>query len=232
MANEAATATNGQGFDPPRLTQPSKVNLVLEAVRRGILHGELRPGEPLSLAELSAKFGISPGPLREALRRLEGEGLVELRPARTAVVAQIDAQDLRDIYRLRISIEGDLAALVARRYSDSQIAQLEVLLGKLDYPDGDLQALGEHHTAFHRALLEPAASAWDWRVLELLWTASGRYLMLLFEQIWDLDGADAMRRSHQPMVDAAAARSPRALRRAVVEHLESGLVILGDALDS
>ena len=53
-------------FEPTRLTQPSKVELVLEAVRRGILRGELRPGEPLSLARLSGKFGISPGPLREA----------------------------------------------------------------------------------------------------------------------------------------------------------------------
>ena len=231
MAKKAEAPTRRQGFDPPRLAQPSKVELVLEAVRHGILNGELQPGEPLSLAELSAKFGISPGPLREALRRLEGEGLVELRPARTAVVAQIDADDLRDIYRLRISIEGDLAALAARRYSDAQIAHLEDLLGRLNYADGDQQALGENHTEFHRALLEPVASAWDWRILDLLWAASGRYLMLLFGQLRELQGGDAMRRSHQPLVDAAAARSSRDLRRALVEHLESGVELLTDALD-
>jgi len=217
-------------FEPRPLTQPSKVELVLEEVRRGILAGHLRPGEPLSIAELSAKFGISPGPLREALRRLDGEGLVQLRPARSAIVAAINVQDLRDIYRLRISIEGDLAALAAKRYSDEQLARLAELQQQLELTPGGQERLSEHHDAFHRVLLEPVASEWDWRVLGTLWLASGRYLMLLFEQLRQQQGRDGLRTSHLPLVEAASRRSARDLRRALTEHYEEGLARLSAAL--
>jgi DNA-binding GntR family transcriptional regulator len=219
-------------FEPPRLSQPSKVELVLEAVRRGILRGELRPGAPLSLTGLSGQFGISPGPLREALRRLEGEGLVELRPSRSAIVAPIDAKDLREIYRLRISIEGDLVAASARLYTDEQLARMTALLDALEYSGSEQEEIAERHTEFHRLLLAPAASAWDWRILDTLWAASGRYLMLLFEQLREQQGAEGLRRSHAPLVEAAHRHAARDLRRALTEHLEEGVERLTAALDA
>lgn len=217
-------------FEPRPLAQPSKVELVLTEVRRGILEGYLRPGEPLSIAELSAQFGISPGPLREALRRLDGEGLIQLRPARSAIVAEISAPDLRDIYRLRISIEGDLVSLAAKRYSDEQLARLAELQESLELVQGGQETLSQHHDAFHRLLLEPAASEWDWRILDTLWMASGRYLMLLFEQLREQQGAEGLVVSHRPLVEAAARRSPRDLRRALTEHLQEGVERLSAAL--
>ena len=87
----------------------SAVDLVTAEIRRAVLTGALPPGEQFSIRELARQLGVSHIPIREALRRLEGQGLVILTQARSAAVAPLSEADVTAIYRLRLRIEPDLA---------------------------------------------------------------------------------------------------------------------------
>lgn len=213
-----------------KLQQQSMVDLVLEKIHGEILDGTLPGGTELSITELSGRFGVSHIPVREALRRLESDGLIQLRRARTAIVAPVSVDDLRQLYRLRASIEGDLALLVAGQHTEQQLERLRSLLDELTFTeDGDLREGA--HAEFHSLLMEPAASTWDWRVLDVLWSASERYLALLIRKARLQEGPYGVRDLHLPLFEAACAGDPDQLRRAVVEHLDSGVVLLNQMLD-
>ncbi|MEQ3550040.1 GntR family transcriptional regulator [Pseudonocardia nematodicida] len=88
-----------------RIEQRSLVTLVHEEIRREILAGELEPGERLVEERLTERFGVSRPPLREALRLLEGDGLITIRPRRGAVVTTLDEQDVVEVMVLRLGLE-------------------------------------------------------------------------------------------------------------------------------
>ena len=89
------------------VAQESTVDRVTVELPRSILAGTLRPGEPFSITDISEQLGVSHIPVREALRRLEGQGLVQLRAGRSAIVAPLDEEELRSVYRLRRLLEAD-----------------------------------------------------------------------------------------------------------------------------
>jgi len=185
------------------VSQRSIVELVIEEVRRSILDGSLAPGAPVSIAELAARLGVSHIPVREGLRRLEGEGLVELRPGRSAVVAPLSAGDLESVLRLRGLLEADAFTRSLPLYVRA---------------DDDAEALSTRHTEFHRLLVRPGATAWDLRLLDLLWQAHARYLQAALAR--SLAGApNALRDGHAALLAAARERSARGARRAMAEHL-------------
>jgi DNA-binding GntR family transcriptional regulator len=113
------------GIAPISPATQSLVDRVSHAVRRAILEGQLRPGEALSISDLAGDLGVSHSPVREALQRLSGQGLIVLRPARTAIVAPLELEDLREIYRLRELLEVDAAARSAPRMTATELAILE-----------------------------------------------------------------------------------------------------------
>ena len=83
------------------IAHQSLVDRVTDELHRAILNGDIQPGSAVSIVELCEQFDVSHIPVREALRRLESEGLVSLRPGRSALVASLSPEDLADIYRLR-----------------------------------------------------------------------------------------------------------------------------------
>ena len=92
----------------PRGPAPSNVDLALEAVREAIVGGRLRPGERIKEVPLAAELGFSRAPVRDAFRLLERDGLVELVPNRGAIVPELRAVDVLEVYALRASL-GTLA---------------------------------------------------------------------------------------------------------------------------
>ena len=101
------------------------MDLVLHEIRRSILSGELPPGQPFTVPMLTEQLGVSHVPVREALRQLEAQGLITLSPSRSATVTPLDPNDLRFIYRLRATVEPELAALSAPGRTDAQIDELD-----------------------------------------------------------------------------------------------------------
>lgn len=121
------------------------------------MSGRYRPGERLVEDKLAADFGVSRNPVRESLRTLEAEGLVEIRPRRGAFVATLSDEEVRELIELRASLEGLGAGLAARRRSAELSAQIEDLLQRGDTAaarqDGEVlvQLNHEYHTLLAKA---------------------------------------------------------------------------------
>lgn len=200
----------------------SAVDLVISEIRRSILTGALPPGERFSVRELARQLGVSHIPIREALRRLEGEGLVLLHQGRSAQVASLSVPDLDAIYRLRLRLEPALAADAAPLHTDGTVAELATLLDRMD--DVDPEVAWQAHTDFHFAIVQPAATAWDERVLRTMWTAAERYTHLVFDYANISDGErEARHARHGVLLDAVRAGEGADLATALEEHLVANL---------
>jgi DNA-binding GntR family transcriptional regulator len=130
----------------------SLVDQVRDSIRAAITAGRLDPGERLREIPLSKHFGVSTTPVREALRRLESEGLVQVQPRRGAVVTALEDTVVSDLYDLRLLLEVEGARLAAAR-PDLDLADVYALLGELErlVHVGDA-AFAEVDVRFHRAI--------------------------------------------------------------------------------
>jgi DNA-binding GntR family transcriptional regulator len=196
----------------------SAVDLVTAEIRRAILTGALPAGEQFSIRELASQLGVSHIPIREALRRLEGQGLILLKQARSAEVASLTTEDLEAIYALRLKIEPQLAAQAVPLQTDADIVRLTALLEASRGFDPE-SAWGAHHD-FHAALIAPAATEWDERILETLWTAAERYTHLVFDPTRITDEERSRRYDrHAALLQAVIDRNPPQMQAALVHHL-------------
>ena len=96
----------------------SVVEFTISAIRNGIRDGRFVPGQRLVVADLTSALGVSAGPLREAIRRLSGENLIDIVPNCGAMVRKLDQRDLAEIYQLREAVEGLAAELAARNIGE------------------------------------------------------------------------------------------------------------------
>ena len=102
-------------------------DVVFENLREAILEGKLKPGQRLMEVQLAEQLGVSRTPIREAIRKLELEGLVVMLPRKGAYVANMSFKDLIDVLEIRASLEGLAASLAAERRRDEDIEELEKL---------------------------------------------------------------------------------------------------------
>lgn len=206
-------------------------DLVTAELRRSILSGALPPGKRFSLRGLATMLDVSFIPVREALRNLESEGLVVIRPGRSAIIAPIDLDDLHAIYRLRRLIEPDLARRSCTLISDVELNRLEGQAADFGDPERSMDTIYDAHRDFHLALFAPAATAWDTRTLTTLWRAAERYIRIGFGLL-DPDPEEHHRRqrAHESLVNVYRHRDPDAAARAVDEHLDHNEEIARAAL--
>ena len=213
------------------VTSKSVVDEVTDEIARSIRSGALRPGQEFSLREIAGQLGVSFIPVREALRRLEGQGLLVTRRNRSAIVAPLDAADLHAIYRLRRQIEPDLAAASCRVLTEADYDRLEAFAELFADESLGIDDIYDAHHDFHTELLRPAATAWDLRILDTLWRAAERYVRVAFGRL-DPDPAEHRRRAavHTDIVDTFRKRDARAVRRAVLHHLDDNEQIAKSAI--
>ncbi|MGW1202291.1 GntR family transcriptional regulator [Streptomyces cyaneofuscatus] len=213
------------------ITSRSVVDQATDELRRSILAGTLAPGGEYSLRELAGMLEISFIPIREALRSLESEGLVIMRPGRSAVVAPLDLEDLHGIYRLRRTLEPEIARRSCRLLTDEELDRLDAQALDFGAREHGMADIYDGHHDFHLALLAPAATAWDIRLLTTLWRAGERYIRIGFGQL-DPDPAEHERRgkAHTGLVAAFRTRDPDTVAAAVEEHLARNEKIAVSAL--
>lgn len=198
----------------------SAVDLVTTEIRRAVLTGTLPPGQHFSIRDLAGQLGVSHIPVREALRRLEAQGLVILRQARSAAVAPLTVSDLESIYRLRYVVEVPLAVASVGRASTEHARTLADLLEASRHRDPDVA--WQAHYDFHAALVHPAATAWDERVLHTMWTAAERYTHLVFDPTRITEDERSRRHdTHVALLDAALGSDPTAMASALTAHLRA-----------
>jgi DNA-binding GntR family transcriptional regulator len=200
---------------------PSIVEMAAQELRRAIVDGSLRPGSAMPIAELSSRLAVSHIPIREALKRLESEGLVRLPRGRAAIVTELSRADLADVLHVRALIEAELAAAAAARYTPSDLRAIAIAWDALRPPPEGTSAsdLISRDRAFHDALLHPARTPWTGRILDAVRPATDRYLHLLLSA----GGTPASwpQEHHDALLRAARERSPSAARDAVHGHLSA-----------
>ena len=193
---------------------------VTNEIRRSILAGTLPPGQSLSLRRLADQLGVSFIPVRDALRVLEAEGLVVNPPGRSASVAPLDLEEFHAIYRVRRTLEPDLARRSVPQLEHAELDRLYQAAAEFGGVERSMDDIYDDHRAFHLALLAPAASAWDIRILMMTWRASERYVRIGFGLL-DPDPRehDRRREAHQLLVDEFRKRDPQVAARALDDHL-------------
>jgi DNA-binding GntR family transcriptional regulator len=140
---------------PQPIARRTLPELVLERVRDMIIEGQLAPGDRINEGELGARLGVSRTPLREALRSLASEGLIELVPSRGALVRRFTAKDVRDVLDVLAMLEAKAGRLAVARASDVDIAALRALHDEMMglYARRDRLPYFKLNQAFHSGLV-------------------------------------------------------------------------------
>ena len=211
---------------PTDQAQPvSLVDRVLDFVRDRILSGEYEPGARLRLQPLAEESGASLIPVREALRILEAERLVETIPNRGARVAGISREDMEDLYRVRILLETQ-AVRESPPMTEEEVAEYAEVLDRLKKAatDGDDHLVMKLHRQYHFGIYGRNSSRWLTTLIDLLWKHTERYqrLSLHFRH----DAADD---EHREVLDALASGDSEAAAAALRAHLQSTAKLVGDA---
>lgn len=178
--NRSLPLTNIAALDPP--APATLVQIATDTLREEIIRGRIAGGDRIGLVETAARLTMSPIPIREALRNLVAEGLVDPVPQRGFRVRPISLPDLDDIYRVRLLIEPMTMRLAIPRLSaqslrDAEIANrrlLAVTAGQREKP----RRLAEYHHAFHFSIYNQCGSPWLIQFAEQLWKHSDRYSRL------------------------------------------------------
>jgi len=183
---------------------------VAARLRTDIMTGALRPGTFIRLDETAAALGVSITPVREALRTLRGEGMVQLEPHRGHVVVPLTRSDIEDIFWLQATIARELAATTAERITDAEIDELERLNDRFEkaVAHGDSEDIVAAEFAFHRAFNRVAGR------IKLAWFLLhvARYLpgqIYASDEQW---GATAVA-SHRELIAALRRRDTEAVVR-------------------
>ncbi|ACL58651.1 GntR family transcriptional regulator [Methylobacterium nodulans] len=189
-------------------------------LRSALMRGQLRPAERLRLRPMSARFGISATPMREALLRLVSEKALALDARGTVIVPMLTLSELLEIRAIRIDLEGRAAATAARIASADEIdglAAIHEAITACHQTQAFARAVNLN-TEFHLALCRLGRLPVLYEIVEMLWVRCGPILSHLY------DGGlpDWEPHPHRRVIDALRRRDPEEARDAVREDIERG----------
>ncbi|HEY7729484.1 MAG TPA: GntR family transcriptional regulator [Gaiellaceae bacterium] len=205
--------------------RPTAQDRAAAALRAAILEGELRPGQRVNQEAWAKRAGVSPIPVREALRALAGEGLVEYRPRRGYAVTQLDLADLEEVYALRRTLESEALRRGVPLARPEDLAALEAAADDCAAADPATRLAANRR--FHSLLHGLAGSRQLTRLIDLLWDSTEAYRALYYALPGEADEAD---RAHRELLAAVAARDADAAVAAQDAHRHRALARLREAL--
>ena len=199
---------------------------VADRLRSDILEGRLKPGQWLRQERLAQEQGVSQTPVREALKQLAGEGLVEHVPYRGIRVVEFSVEDVEDLYACRAFIEGMSARYAARHITEAELADLTLVYERMIRcvtPD-DLAEYRELNRLFHSGIFAASRRSYLVRTLAQLWSAFPTMLWSNVPRVArfslpERDEPDI--EEHTAILDALRAHQPAAAESAVRRHIEA-----------
>ena len=196
----------------------SRSELAYQKLRDAIANGALKPGHRVMEVEVAEWLDVSRTPVREALRRLESEGLLVVEPHMGLVVASITRQQMLELYVMREVLESTAARLCARHASDSELMQLEELVKRDEKLKDDAQALVRLNRLFHDAIHRGAQN----RFLEKSLDAVNDSMILLGKsQMLIPERAQQARAEHVALYEAIRNRDADAAEAIARRHVQS-----------
>jgi len=187
-------------------------------LRQRIVEGQLAPGAKLNERELSELLQVSRTPLREAIKMLAAEGLVELLPNRGAVVAQMSEQDVMDTFEVIAGLEGQSGQLAAERITDAQLNEIRALHYEMlaAFTRRDLPTYYRLNALIHTHINAAAGN----RVLTQTWSnVNARLQALRFRSNFDDAKWKRAMKEHERMIELLTARDAAGLRELMITHL-------------
>ena len=215
MSDETLTA-QPVFFTPP--LQRALRSDVYDALRRALVQGALKPGQRINEAELARQMQISRAPIREAIRQLEQEGLLESVPRRGTFVPALSREDVEEVYTLRADLEARAVRRAVPRLTTGELATLTDFVDKMCAAGEakDLATVLEADIQFHRFLVEAAG----WPRLRKLWEGLHPQTLTLYtlNTLTDWTSVDHARR-HEPLLVAIRTGDPEVATAAIQEHI-------------
>jgi DNA-binding GntR family transcriptional regulator len=193
--------------------------IVYEELRDLILKGEIKPGTRMMEIELAEDMGVSRTPIREAIRKLEKEGLVTIEPRRGAYVSDVSVKDMVDILEVRSTLEGLAAYLASKRMTRPE--QLELLETSQRFNEalkaGDMALMIKCDTKFHHLMFEASRNKHLIQMVEAL-----QELVLRFRYIYykDFKRAEEMPVEHMRIYEAIASGEAELARTSAYNHID------------
>jgi DNA-binding GntR family transcriptional regulator len=212
----------------PRMT--SLTGALERELEHLILTGELKPGERLNEIHLSARFGTSRGPLREATRSLQGKGLVEIVRNRGVFVRALGLKDALEIYDVRAALFGLAGRLLVDRLTDAMLAELNLLLDQLDASADakDFDSYYPLNLAFHEYLVSSTGNA---TLLTEYKSFVNKLHLFRARNLVQAGGLAVSNREHRAMVDALASGNRERAQEAFFRHVERAKLRVAASLD-
>lgn len=199
---------------------------VTNRLREAIATGVLRPGERLNQADLAGRLGVSRMPVREALRRLEAEGLVTMQPYKGATVAGLSVAELQEIYEMRMALEVLALDRSLANMDDAHLAAMEALLRRMD-DETDGAAWLRANVEFHDLLYARADRPLLLETIQNLRVKSDRFLRLFAAK---RDRTSHAQEEHWAIFHALRQGDAGAAGRLLQGHLQSTVTSLSEAL--
>lgn len=194
-------------------------DVVFQTLRQAILRGQLKPGERLMEIHLAEQLGVSRTPVREAIRKLELEGLVLMIPRRGAVVAEITISDLEDVLEVRMALEELAVKHVCRRITPEQLSEIRRLAEefKKTLNGNDVTACAQADMKFHDAIYEATGNLRLVQILNNLREQMYRYRM---EYLKDRNSHKYLIEEHDEILKALENQDVQVALDATGRHIE------------
>ncbi|MDO5491162.1 MAG: GntR family transcriptional regulator [Bacillota bacterium] len=192
--------------------------MVYEELKMQILTGGIVPGTRMMEVDLAKEMGVSRTPIREAIRKLEKEGLVTIEPRRGAYASMISTEDMVEILEVRQDLEGLAAYLAAARMTDKQMKELKDIAEKYNkaVTEGSMKDMIQHDTKFHRLIVDSCNNKILVHMIEQL-----QELVLRFRYIYydNFRRAENMPEEHREIMEAIVSGNADRARRAADVHI-------------
>lgn len=195
---------------------------IADELRAEILSGALQPGTRLVTADLAERWGVSRGPVREALMALENEGIVVSTRRHGTVVGTTSVVDLEEIFSVREAIETFAALDLCgeTEVTQADFRRLSDLLARMEreWAEGRHEAARNHDLDFHQLLVDLAGNSRFSAVYRQMISQTRHHVRAIDPKRWPLVGWEEMKRLHHVILDAVVAGEPEVVREAIEAH--------------
>jgi len=204
-------------------------DVVFHTLRQAILKGELEPGERLMEIRLAKKLGVSRTPIREAIRKLELEGLVIMIPRRGAEVAGITEKSLRDVLEVRRCLEELAVELAVARMNEEDVKRLEE--ARIEFREAlktdDMIRIAQADERFHDVIF---AGTYNDKLVSLLNNLRDQMYRYRLEYIKDKGKRQILLIEHENILNAVKTRNLELGKRAMREHIDNQEITISKKL--
>ena len=204
-------------------------DVVFNTLRQAILVGELKPGERLMEIQLADKLGVSRTPIREAIRKLELEGLVLMIPRRGAEVADITEKSLRDVLEVRGALEDLAVELACDRITEEAVEQLKIAAQAFQQTlrSEDVTQYAEADVKFHDVIYQATENQ---KLIQLLNNLREQMYRYRVEYLKKTEVHERLLAEHEYIIECIEKRDKEAAKKAIATHVDNQVKTVSDTI--